>query len=60
MTVAEWVRQVLRAARHFVTHGDAARKLVPVRAAAALSFPAPGIGQVGAEIERGYGAGAAH
>ena len=56
VTVAEWVRQVLRAARRSIPRGDAARKLATVRAAARHSFPAPDIDRMLAEIERGYGA----
>lgn len=54
MTVAEWVRQVLRAARRSVPRGDAPRKLATLRAAARHSFPAPDIDRMLAEIERGY------
>lgn len=60
VTVAEWVRQVLRAARRTVPRGDAARKLATVRAAARHSFPAPDIDRMLAEIERGYGGEAPH
>lgn len=60
VTVAEWVRQVLRAARRAVPRGDAARKLATVRAAARHSFPAPDIDRMLAEIERGYGGEAPH
>jgi hypothetical protein len=54
LTVAEWVRQALRAARRQAPRGDAARKLQVVRAAAGHSFPAESIGEMLAEIESGY------
>ena len=57
VTVAEWVRQALRAARRSVPREDPARKLAIVRAAARHSFPAPDIDQMLAEIEQGYDSG---
>lgn len=54
MTVAEWVRQALRAARRQTPAVDAARKLDAVRAAARHAFPTGDIEQLLAEIERGY------
>jgi hypothetical protein len=54
MTVAEWVRQSLRAARRREPLGDAGRKLEAVRAAVAHSFPTGDVAQILAEIERGY------
>jgi hypothetical protein len=54
MTVAEWVRQALRAASRREPLGDAGKKLEVVRAAARHSFPIGEIDQVLAEIERGY------
>ena len=54
MTVAEWVRQVLRAARLREPRGDVDRKLGVVRAALRHSFPTGEIDQILAEIERGY------
>ena len=54
MTVAEWVRQALRAASRREPLGDATKKLAVVRAAARHSFPIADIEQVLAEIERGY------
>lgn len=53
-TVAEWVRQALRAARRREPLGEAGRKLDAVRAAARHSYPVADIGQMLAEIERGY------
>ena len=54
MTVAEWVRQALRAARKREPVTDTAKKLATIRSAAQHSFPTAGIGQMLAEIERGY------
>jgi hypothetical protein len=54
MTVAEWVRQALRAASRREPLGDAGKKLEVVRAAARHAFPIGDIGQVLEEIERGY------
>lgn len=39
LTVAEWVRQTLRAARRTDPRGDPARKLAVVRTAVKQSFP---------------------
>ena len=55
MTVAEWVRQALRAARRREPLGDSGKKLEVVRAAAGHSYPTADIDQMLAEIERGYG-----
>jgi hypothetical protein len=54
MTVAEWVRQALRAASRREPLGDTGKKLEVVRAAARHSFPIGDIAQVLEEIERGY------
>jgi len=54
MTVAEWVRQALRAARSDEPAIDSRRKLHAVREAAKGSYPAPDIGQMLTEIEHGY------
>ncbi|MGH7278893.1 MAG: antitoxin [Candidatus Rokuibacteriota bacterium] len=54
MTVAEWVRQALRAASRREPLGDTGKKLEVVRAAARHAFPIGDIGQVLEEIERGY------
>ena len=54
MTVAEWVRQALRAARREVPSGDSERKLAAIRAAARYSFPAPDIEKMLEEIELGH------
>ena len=54
MTVAEWVRQVLRAARRGEPTGDPAKKLAAIQKASQYSFPAPDIDNMLEEIERGY------
>jgi hypothetical protein len=58
VTVAAWVRGVLRAARRREPLGDAAKKLEIVRAAARHAFPTADVPQMLAEIERGYLGGA--
>ncbi len=54
MTVAEWVRQALRAARRGVPSRDPDRKLGAIRAAARNSFPTADVEQMLEEIESGY------
>jgi hypothetical protein len=54
MTVAEWVRQVLRSARREEPTSNPRRKLEMLHAAARHSFPSGDIQQILAEIERGY------
>ncbi len=54
MTVSEWVRQSLRAARRQRGSGDLGRKLEAIRLAARHSFPTADVGQMLAEVERGY------
>jgi hypothetical protein len=54
MTVAEWVRQALRAARRSVPARDPDRKLAAVRAAARHSFPTADIEKMLEEIESGF------
>jgi hypothetical protein len=56
LTVSEWVRQSLRAARSTQPSGDPAKKLQVIRAAARHSFPTADIDQMLGEIEAGYGA----
>ena len=56
-TMAEWVRQALRAARRREPLGDADRKLAAVRSAARHAYPVADIDQMLADIERGYLAG---
>ena len=53
-TVAEWVRQVLRAAWRRQPDGDIGKKLEVVRAAARHSYPSGDIDQMLQEIEQGY------
>lgn len=54
MTVAEWVRQTLRAARGRLPGGNAGKKLAVIRAASGHMFPTGDIDDVLADIERGY------
>lgn len=54
MTVAEWVRQTLRAARRREPLGDASRKLDVIRRASKHAFPTADIDEMLGEIERGY------
>jgi predicted 2-oxoglutarate/Fe(II)-dependent dioxygenase YbiX len=54
MTVAEWVRQALRAARRREPLGDVDKKIAVVRAAARQAFPTGDIEQILSEIEWGY------
>lgn len=53
MTVAEWVRQALRAARRDEPASAAPRKLRVLRTAGQQSFPAGDITQLLEEIEAG-------
>ena len=53
-TVAEWVRQALRAAQRHAPSRDVSKKIAAVRAAAIHSYPAGELGQMLDEIERGY------
>ena len=54
LTIAEWVRQALRAARKQQPVGDLDRKLEALRAAARHAFPTTDIERMLDEIERGY------
>ncbi len=54
MTVAEWVRQTLRAARAERTTGDVDGRLAAIRRAAQHEFPTADIDQMNAEIAQGY------
>jgi hypothetical protein len=54
LTMAEWVRQTLRAARRREPAGHAGRKLDAIRAAARHAFPTGEIEDIVREIERGY------
>jgi hypothetical protein len=57
MSIAEWVRQALAAARRYEPLGEASKKLDVVREAARQEFPTADIDQMLAEIEHGYGSG---
>jgi len=54
MTVAEWVRQTLRAARREEPVGGTRKKLQIVRSAAEHQFPTADISEMLDQIERGY------
>ena len=54
MTLAEWVRQALRAAYREEPLGDRDKKLAAIRAAAKHEFPTADIDQMLAEIASGY------
>jgi hypothetical protein len=54
MTVAEWVRQALRAARLRQPLGDAPTKIAAVRVAARHTFPTGSLEDMLADIEHGY------
>jgi hypothetical protein len=54
VTVGEWVRRQLRAARMSRSTADPGTKLQAIRKAAANSFPTADITQMLDEIERGY------
>jgi hypothetical protein len=54
MTVAEWVRQTLRAARRDEARPAAQTKLEAVQRALTHGFPTGDIDQMNAEIEQGY------
>ena len=57
MTVAEWVRRAMRAAREAQPSQDAAVKLQAVREAARFQYPTGDIEEMLADIERGRKAG---
>lgn len=52
MTVAEWVRQALRAARRDEPRYDAERKLAVLREAASYNLPTSEIDEILRDIER--------
>jgi hypothetical protein len=58
LSVAEWVRQALRAARRKEPSGDLDRKLAAVRAGTRHGFPTTDVEQMLDEIEQGYRGGA--
>jgi hypothetical protein len=54
ISVAQWVRQALHAAKREEPLGDVSKKLEALRAAAKFEFPTAGIEQLLADIEQGY------
>jgi hypothetical protein len=54
LTVSEWVRRTLRAARESHDRPDGGAKLEAIRLAAGHSFPTADVEQMLAEIEQGY------
>ena len=54
MTLAQWVRRALAAARRREPSVEASRKLSAVRTATRHAFPSGDIGEMLAQIERGY------
>lgn len=54
MSIAEWVRQALQAAKREEPMGEVSKKLEALRAAAKFEFPTADIEQLLAEIEQGY------
>ena len=55
MSIAEWVRQALSAARRYEPLGDTSKKLDVIREAALQEFPTADIEEMLAQIERGSG-----
>lgn len=56
LTVAQWVREALQAARRREPLHGPDRKIEAVRAAVRFEFPTANIDRMLAEIEAGYGA----
>ena len=56
MTMAEWVRQALTAARREASTADVDRKLAAIRAAVRYAAPTGPIDRLVSETERGYAA----
>jgi len=54
VTIAEWVRQTLRAARASAPVGDIGKKLDVIRAATRQAYPTGDIEQMLTQIEQGY------
>lgn len=54
MTVAEWVRQALTAARRAAASGDVDRKLTAIRQAVRHTGPTGPVDRLIGETERGY------
>ena len=59
LTMAEWVRQALLAARREASTGDIDRKLAAIRAAVRHAAPSGAVERLISETERAYGASAA-
>ena len=57
LSLAEWVRQALDLARRREPVGSVAKKLEAIRSAARYEFPVSDIGDMLAEIEKGYASG---
>jgi len=57
MTIAEWVRRALSAARRREPSVDVSKKLAAVRTATRHGFPSGDITEMLAQIERGYTTG---
>ena len=57
LTVAEWGRQAVAAARRSEASGDVDRKLASIRAAVRHAGPTGQVERGAAEIDRGYGYG---
>ena len=57
MSIAEWVRQALEAARRREPASTFGKKLDVIRAAVRHEFPSGDVDTMLAEIERGYGSG---
>ena len=56
MSVAEWVRDALHAAKQNMPTGETQRKIEAIRAAVKYDFPTSDIDQMIGEIEKGYDA----
>jgi hypothetical protein len=54
MTVAEWVRQAVRAATRHQPIEDTGKKLAAIRTAARHAFPTADVEHMLAEVEAGY------
>jgi hypothetical protein len=54
VSIAQWVRDALDAARRREPSGDVSAKLQAVRASAAFAFPTSDIDQMLADIDAGY------
>ena len=57
LTISEWVRGVLRAARRQEPPNDVDRRLAVIRAAYAYAFPTGEMEEINAEIARGQSSG---